>query len=423
MRNLISNKIKRRTLLGGMAALGATHATSAFAERSNSVWDRLAQNRIMNANANGENSAAALDAIDTIEPILSFDTAYNLELAMQKYESIVAAGGWEEIDASLHGLSLGKDGNSVKSLRRLLAGTGDMAPDTRISSKFDGDVDTGVRTFQARHGLVIDGRVGEETLYAMAVPADYRLNQLRINARRVGNLAGTLRDTYVVVNIPAAVIEAVQGATVARRHTAVVGRIDRQTPILSSRIHQINFNPFWHVPRSLIERDLIKYMSDDPEYLTNYNIRAYNSAGREVMPWEIDWTSMDAMNYSFRQDPGAENSMGHVKINFHNPHAVYLHDTPAKSLFEQNNRFHSSGCVRVSDVSAFVSWILTSNGGWDQPAIESVFSSGERLDIAVANPIPIHTTYVTAWANRRGVVSFRDDVYEYDANNVIQFSS
>lgn len=423
MRNLMSNKMKRRTLLSGMAALGAVQATSALGQRSNSAWDRLAKNRLMQANANGENSAAALDAIDTIEPILSFDTAYNLELAMQKYESIVAAGGWETIDASLRGLSLGKEGRSVRSLRRLLMGTGDLSSEERVTDTFDGDVDTAVRTFQARHGLVIDGRVGDDTLYAMAVPADYRLNQLRINARRVANLAGTLRDTYVVVNIPAAVVEAVQGATVARRHTAVVGRIDRQTPILSSRIHQINFNPYWHVPRSLIERDLIKYMNDDPEYLTNYNIRAYNSAGTEVMPWEIDWTTMDAMNYSFRQDPGAENSMGHVKINFHNPHAVYLHDTPAKSLFDQNARFHSSGCVRVSDVSAFVSWILANNGGWDQPAIESVFASGERLDIAVSNPVPIHTTYVTAWANRRGVVSFRDDVYEFDANNVIQFSS
>lgn len=115
--------------------------------------------------------------------------------------------------------------------------------------------------------------------------------------------------------------------------------------------------------------------------------------------------------------------MGHVKINFHNKHSVYLHDTPQKSLFGQNRRFHSSGCVRVNDVDQLVSWLLQSNGDWDQNAVDATFSSGERLDVSVKKPVPIITTYITAWANREGVVSFREDIYQYDAQGRIALAN
>ncbi|MCB1516639.1 MAG: L,D-transpeptidase family protein [Hyphomicrobiaceae bacterium] len=412
--------MKRRTLLAGMAAMGALPASNAYAV---SVWDRLRANQITREANNGEASAAALDAISTTEPILSYDTAYNLELAIAKYQALVANGGWESITSEIYNLRIGADRGSVRMLKRFLIGTGDLSPDTRINDTFNGAVDAAVRLFQARHGLNSDGIIGEDTLYAMAVPADYRLNQLRINAARVPAMASQLSDTYTLVNIPAATIEAVENASVIQRHTAVVGRVDRPTPILHSKIYQINFNPYWHVPQSLVEKDLIRYMNEDPEYLTKFNIHAFDGSGREVNPSDINWSTMDAMNYTYRQEPGAENSLGHVKINFHNQYAVYLHDTPSKNLFDENDRFHSSGCVRVENVASLVAWILSGNGGWDEAAIQAVFNSGERLDVDVQRQVPIQTTYITAWANRQGVISFRDDVYQYDANNIINFSS
>lgn len=414
-----NKKFNRRTLLGGAAAFGAMHATQAYG----SAFEQLRKNRLRQETDSGANSAAALDAIDSIEPIISLDTAYNLELAIQKFEQIVANGGFYEIDRSLFGLRAGMERTPVKKLKRYLISSGDLAADTRINNRFGSDTDEALRRFQARHGIVISGVVEEETLYNMTVPADIRLMQLRLNIQRVSAIAPTLSPSYALVNIPAAVIEAVQGAQVAQRHTAIVGRIDRPTPILSSRIHEINFNPYWHVPKSIIRRDLIKYMNDDPEYLTNYQIRIFDNSGNELAPTDIDWSTEEAVNYAFRQDPGAENSMGHVKINFHNPHAVYLHDTPSKTLFGENRRFHSSGCVRVEDVAKFVNWVLVSNGGWSQEAVEAVFASGERLDVSVAQPVPIKTAYITAWANRDGVVSFRDDVYDYDINGIVQFTS
>jgi murein L,D-transpeptidase YcbB/YkuD len=417
--------INRRSLLGSMAFLGASAAMPSLArsQEVSNIWDELTRNRTMRSVDRTENTTTALSAIETIEPILSYDTAYNLQLAIQQYERIVAGGGWGGPTTETLGLIVGNRRRAVGPLKQQLVAMGDMPPVNRVNDTFDQETDIGLRRFQARHGIKVTGQVDEPTLYALNVSADLRLNQLRLNAMRVDTLSRSLSDRYALVNIPAASIEAVEGGQVVGRHTAVVGRIDRQTPILNSRVHQINFNPYWHVPKSIIQKDLIKYMNEDPQYLTKFRIRIYDGKGNELQPTDIDWSTNEAVNYMFRQEPGAENSMGHVKINFHNPHAVYLHDTPSKSLFGENARFHSSGCVRVDDVNRFVAWILRDNGGWDMGAVDAIFATSERLDVNVTSPVPIHTTYITAWANRQGTVSFRDDVYQFDAAGKVTFES
>jgi len=366
------------------------------------------------------NSRQAMDAIGGDDPIVSIDTEYNLQRVAEYYERLTSIGGWPDVPESIFRLGLGSDRRPVRDLRSYLMHTGDLSQEAGMSDRFDAQLDAAVRGFQARHGLQINGQVDEYTYWAMKVPTSTRLNQIRVNMERVRGMAGQLSDRYVNVNIPAAAIEAVDTARVARRHTAVVGRIDRQTPILRSRIHQINFNPYWTVPVSIIRRDIIKLVNENPNYLDEYSIRILDGRGNQVSQSAIDWSTEEAVNYTFRQDPGARNSMGNVKINFHNMHAVYLHDTPEQGLFSENARFHSSGCVRVSDVAEFVSWILRDTG-YDIIDVNTAFASGERLDVNVSNPVPIFMTYFTAWANRSGVVSFRDDVYEFDAQGRTEF--
>lgn len=369
------------------------------------------------------NSAAAIAAIDTVEPILSYDTANNLQLAIGQYEPFVNAGGWEQVPQETYGLSMGMAREGVVQLKRRLLSSSDMPMVENVDGTFDAATDAALRHFQARHGLQVTGQVDEATWYALNVPAETRLHQLRLNLLRVQNMAPALAARYVVVNIPAAFIETVENGTVVKRHTAVVGRIDRQTPILKSRIHQINFNPYWNVPVSIIRRDLIKYMNENPNYLTEQKIRILDGNGQELQPSSINWQTEEAVNYRFRQDPGPLNSMGNVKINFHNPHAVYLHDTPTKGLFGDNARFYSSGCVRVDQVQDFVGWVLRDNGDWGPAEIGNVFATGERKDVDVQSPPEIHTTYISAWANRNGVVSFRDDVYEFDMAGKVTFEA
>ena len=408
-----------------MAMVGVSAALPSVvrAQEGESIFDMFARSRVLRDADRGGNTAAAEALIATNEPILSFDTAYNLQLAISQYEPFVAAGGWEEVPQEVYGLVLGNNRKSVIALKRRLMSSGDMPVVERANDLFDEATDRGVRTFQARHGLIVNGQVDEPTWYAMAVPAQNRLGQLYLNYQRVQALAAKLSDRYVVVNIPAATIEAVEGGMVAQRHTAVVGRVERATPILVSKIHQINFNPYWHVPKSIIRADLTKYMQEDPEYLTKFRIHIYDGKGNEISPTQINWTTDEAVNYMFRQEPGAENSMGHCKINFHNPHDVYLHDTPSKALFGENARFHSSGCVRVDGVNQLVNWVLRDNSDWDQGRVDATFASNERLDVSVKNPVPIHTTYITAWANKQGTVSFRDDVYQFDSQGKISFDS
>ena len=414
--------LTRRKLLASAAAFGAFAAIApgARADDDDSIWEILARNARKKSVDPDKNTVDALAIIDTPEPILSFDTANNIQAAIAFYQEVVQQGGWEAPSRQTFGLSNGKDGHAVIGLKRHLMLAGDMPNAPRVDERFDDPTDLGVRKFQARHGIIPNGKIDEPTFYALQVTADQRLSQLQLNLLRVQGLAAALgTDRYIVVNIPAASIEAVDGGIVAQRHTAVVGRIDRPTPILVSKVQQVNFNPYWHVPKSLIEKDLITYMNDDPEYLTKFKIHIYDSKGNELQPTDIDWHTDEAVNYSFRQEPGAENSMGHCKINFPNKFDVYLHDTPSKSLFGENARFHSSGCVRVEGVDALVDWLLEPNGGWNQGAVDAVFNSNERLDVNLKQPTPIHTTYITAWANRTGTVSFRDDVYQFDAQGLV----
>jgi len=409
-----------------MASFGAalTLPAVARAQEHDSIWDMFSNKRVMRDIDRDGNTATALGLIETIEPILSYDTAYNLQLAIQNYEQFVAVNGsWELPEREVFGLMLGERRKQVKYLKRRLMINGDMAVEERINDTFDEKLDAAVRLFQARHGLIINGHVDEPTFYALSVPTDYRLNQLRLNAMRIEQWASALSDRYVVVNIPAATIEAVEASAVVLRHTAVVGKADRQTPILNSKVHQIKFNPYWTVPKSIIRRDLIKYMNEDPEYLTKFRIRIFDGKGNELAPTSINWQTEEAVQYTFRQDPGAENSLGRCKIDFYNKYDVYLHDTPQKGLFGENARFYSSGCVRVDGIDNLVAWLLRDNGGWDVPAVQSAFESGERKEVPLNNQVPIHTTYITAWANRQGTVSFRDDVYLFDAAGKVTFET
>jgi L,D-transpeptidase YcbB len=402
---------------------GASLALPTTARGQESFFDMMNRGNVLRNVDKDSNTAAAEALIATNEPILSYDTLYNLQLAISQYEPFVANGGWEEIPQESFRLSIGKSGAPVIALKRRLISSGDMVLVPNINELFDEATDRGVRTFQARHGLIVNGQVDEATWYAMNVPAATRLQQLYLNFTRVQNMATNLNPRYVVVNIPAATIEAVNDGMVEQRHTAVVGRVERATPIMASKISQINFNPYWHVPKSLVRQDLTKYMQENPNYLAEQNIFIYDGSGNKVDPATINWANIsDAeVNYMYRQEPGAANSMGHCKINFYNPYDCYLHDTPTKALFGENARFHSSGCVRVDGVNQLVNWLLRDNGDWDQNKVDMTFESLQRLDVECKARVPIHTTYITAWANRQGTVSFRDDVYEFDAQGKVSF--
>jgi murein L,D-transpeptidase YcbB/YkuD len=343
-------------------------------------------------------------------------------MAIQQYQQIVASGGWPEVPADKK-LQIGVSDPAVVVLRKRLMVSGDLPEQAGISPAFDSYVDAAARRFQIRHGLPGDGVLGKYSFLAMNVSADVRLGQLQTNLVRLRAMSGDLGPRYVIVNIPAAQIEAVENGRVVSRHTAIVGKIDRQTPLLNSRINEIIVNPYWNAPVSIVRRDIIPIMRKNPNYLTDNNIHLLAPDGKEVDPTTIDWSTDEATKYRFRQDPGKINAMASVKINFPSPDGVYMHDTPQQGLFNQLMRFDSSGCVRVQNVRDLVVWLMRGTPGWDRQKLEDTIRSGANTPVELTDPTPVHFVYISAWSTGPGVVQFRDDVYGRDGAQELKMSS
>jgi L,D-transpeptidase YcbB len=327
-------------------------------------------------------------------PTFTAESIANTEAAVARYRRIVQQGGW------------GRVTGGVASVRERLQIEGDLGA--------DGNVPAAVRRFQMRHGLRETGVASGATLAAMNVPAEARLRQLEASLARMRASAFSFGDRYVVVNIPAAAVEAVENGQVRRRYVAVVGKADRASPPVETRITNVNFNPTWTVPSSIIKKDIIPKMQKDPGYLSRAKIRILDGRGREINPRAVDWTTERAANFTLRQDPGSGNSLGQVRIDMPNHLAVYMHDTPSKGLFASDNRFHSSGCVRVQDVRDLATWLLSGNGGWDRGATDEAIAEGERKDVRLARPVGVAWTYFTGYGMPDGSAHFRNDIYELD---------
>lgn len=336
--------------------------------------------------------------------------------AIARYTEIVRQGGWPAVpDVQMQS---GSSGQAVGILRQRLQISGDLRDQTGFRDFFDPNLERAVKRFQASNGLSPTGVVDKRTVVALNIPAQTRLKQLQSNLPRIAELSRGAPKKYIIVNIPAAQIEAVENNVVISRHAGVVGKIDRPTPILRSAVHELNFNPVWHLPPTVIEKDLIpkgrEMQRAGKSVLAQYGIDAFDGAGRKLDPNRIDWSSPSARNISFKQQPGKENPLGFVKINFHNQFSVYMHDTPSDGLFGRNFRAASSGCVRVSGIEQLAAWILAENGDWSVPRVLDMKQTGARLDVKVRRPVPLYFAYITAWATEDGVIQFRRDLYQRD---------
>ncbi len=271
--------------------------------------------------------------------------------------------------------------------------------------------------FQLRHGLRPTGRVYGSALRALNVPAERRLAQLRLNLQRIRKIAPRLQGRrYVVVNIPAYELQAIAGGRVQLYSRAITGKPGTRTPILTARIRALDFLPYWNVPQSIVRRALLPKLAKDPGYLAREHIRVLSGAGTgsEVDPTSISWSKGKAGRYRFRQDPGPFNALGLVRFDMPNKHIVYLHDTPLQRLFRYDVRAYSAGCVRVHKVFRLAEWLLQGNGGWSRRRIRNVVASRKSGTVTLAEPIPVHLVYVTAWGAPDGTAQFRPDAYNRD---------
>jgi murein L,D-transpeptidase YcbB/YkuD len=337
--------------------------------------------------------------------------------AIDRYQYVVSEGGWPYVPPGRM-MREGDDDERVPILRRRLQLSGDLPARNKpyYGETFDYELAEAVRHFQRRHGLRTTGRVERSTYPALNMTAEERLAQLRLNLGRVREfMAKPTEDRYILVNIPAFQLEAVEKYEVQQRHRVIVGRTERQSPSVTATIRAVNFFPYWRVPDSVAHLDLIPRLIKEPDYLAKEKIRVLTGfGGTEVNPATVDWGSPQALSLKFRQDPGPQNALGLVRIDMPNAHAVYMHDTPMKQLFAQRSRAFSAGCVRVEKVFDLVDWITRYEPGWEPGRAQSIVSAGQPIDIKLTRPVPVHFVYITAWAERDGEVEFRPDIYGRD---------
>lgn len=350
---------------------------------------------------------------------------WDLRRALSRYRRLAAAGGWPTIQTG-ETLFKGKQSEAVARLRTRLEKSGDMTPEAnRIAAvtlslyNFDTAVELGVAAFQRRHGLKPDGKVGQQTLAALNVSVHERLATLRANMERWRWVPADLGNRYLRVNIPAFKLEAVDAGQVVKTMRVVVGRPKRPTPVLSGQMTYIELNPYWHIPPRIARKDILPHIHSDPDYLLQKGIRVFSdwtANAHELDPKTIDWTLVTerAFPYKLRQDPAASNALGQVKFMFPNEHSIYLHDTPAKGLFQKEKRSFSSGCVRVAQPKDLAALLLADQPAWGFGRIAETFASLEHKVVRLRQPMPVHLQYWTAWVDESGRVQFREDIYQRD---------
>ena len=340
-----------------------------------------------------------------------------LQATIEAYTAIAQKGGWPQIPGT-RAMRPGDDDERVPFVRRRLAATGDVrVPQSFDSFNFDGELEQAVRRFQERNGLRVSGRIDRATLQAMNVPIQARIAQLQKNHQRIEELIGQrIEDRYIVVNVPGFQLEAVDKGVVELRHRVIAGKPERQTPVVKASIRALNFFPHWRVPDSIATLDLIPRLRKEPEYLQKEQIRVLKGDfnGAEINASSIDWTTAEASRIKFRQDPGAQNALGLVRLDMPNEHGVYMHDTPMKPLFGQASRAFSAGCVRVQDVFDLAAWIARDEPNMDRRRIDAILEGGQATDIVLTRQMPVFFAYITAWVEPNGRVEFRPDTYGRD---------
>lgn len=344
---------------------------------------------------------------------------HRLRTALARYRTIAKDGGWPRI-AEGPLLQAGDHSPRVVALRQRLLRSGDLqADDTGTAELFDERLEMAVRRFQLRHGLASDGVVGPQTLSALNVPVSARIRQIVRNMERWRWLPRRLEDRFLMVNMAGFTLSLVEQGEATLSMRVIVGRKYRETPAFRGTMRYLVFNPYWNVPRRIARRDLIPAQIRDPRYLSRKGFRiltGWNAHAEELDPEALDWTQFRTRRfpYRLRQDPGPHNSLGRIKFMFPNQFDVYLHDTPARHLFNRPVRTFSSGCIRVEEPVRLAEAVLAGAGQWNSETILSALDNGETRTVRLAAPLPIYLLYFTAWVDADGRVHFRNDVYGRD---------
>jgi murein L,D-transpeptidase YcbB/YkuD len=325
------------------------------------------------------------------------------------------AQGWPIVPGG--SLKLGERDERVVTLRQRLAGSGYLDAKASLDSpEFDGDVETAVKRFQEHHGVPATGTLDRATLERLNVSPERRIAQVRMNLERWRWLPDDLGARHFIVNVPQFHLVAREADQPVLDMRVVVGKRGNETPLFSDEMEMVVFSPYWNIPETIALEETAPAAARDSDYLARNNMEILDASGEVASPEMIPWDDENALaGYRFRQRPGAGNALGNVKFLFPNKHAVYLHDTPAETLFRRIGRAFSHGCVRVEEPERLAEYVLRDQPEWTSAAIRTAMHAGTERHARLSQPIPIFIVYMTAWVDENGGLHFQDDVYGYDA--------
>jgi murein L,D-transpeptidase YcbB/YkuD len=358
-----------------------------------------------------ESRSAAVLALQH-DPTYDEGSAQRIREAALSYSDVAVRGGWPVIPSDAK-FAAGAVGPHDELLRERLIISGDLAAD-RAPGPYDGALTDAVKRFQVRHGLAPTGTVTPRTLAALNVSVQKRIKQLEASLERLGQMNFPFGQRYVVVNIPATFAEAIEDDKVVRRYRVIVGKTEKPSPTLTADITSVNLNPTWTVPSSIAKSEISAHMRKDPSYLSRMHMEVLGANDAPIDAHSVDWSGTHTPNFTVRQQSGAFNALGAVKIDMPNSYSVYMHDTQQRSLFANDYRFDSHGCSRVDNVRDLAAWLLKDQPQWTRAAIDAMIASGQRHDIRVTRKVPVAWIYLTAWMTKDQTVHFRNDIYAQD---------
>ena len=365
-------------------------------------------------------AADAGDLSSLPEQLRPTNKQYGALLQLWREQSaLAAAGGWGQLRPS-GVISPGARHPVIADLRQRLAVTGELGPAHRNGPvTLDDTLADALRAFQRRHGLSPTGAIDAPTRAALNVPAEGRLRQIEVNLERWRFLPRELGRTHIRVNIPDYQLALVDNDRVRLDMRVVVGEPESATPVLSDVTTHIVFSPYWNVPESIANDEMLPALMGDPDYLARNNIELVRVDGDTVEPLDpesVDWSEPLGQGLRFRQRPGSTNALGLVKFVLSNHLSIYLHDTPADGLFSRVSRALSHGCVRV-ERPVELAHALLAGPEWSPERVEQAMHQMEEQWVKLERAVPVHLLYFTVWVDEAGRAQFRPDIYGHDGTH------
>lgn len=341
-----------------------------------------------------------------------------MDTALIFYQYLAKKGGWTPIPTGPI-LKKGDYGERILALRNRLHLSGDLAANESVDQHFDQALEKAVQRFQYRHGLKTDGIVGAETLQTLNIPVEKLVKQLQLNLARMEELIPQLEQRHLLINLPDYRLQLIEKGRLLAEMRVIIGKKSTPTPVLGSKIFYLVVNPYWKIPTSIVVNEIIPLLDHNPAYLEQQNIKVYDGWGaeaNELDPASISWTELDlnTFNYMLRQEPGPGNQLGSIKFIFPNQYHVYLHDTPAQSLFQRKKRALSAGCIRLEKPFELALSLLTDDPVWTAEHLFATITEEKNWKVEFKKPIAVYLVYWTAWVNHYDQVHFRDDIYRID---------